>query len=332
MEKIRQHIVDTYEKRFKEIPSRVEELKRGVSEKLILRIISPGKQVIGIYNRNLKENRAFLEFTKAFSSVNLKIPEILHIEKGYELYFISNAGRNTLFDYIRTGPRREYLLRLYRMALRDLIDFQFYGRDLINLRYCYETKYFDKSQILFDIKRFYKYFVTKFLNAEFDISERKISEIISPKILGRNNFFMYRDFQPRNIVKNRQNLYYLDYQSGRIGPPQYDLASFLYSGSIDVTPSERKELVHYYYLKSNKKLHDNDEKFVDGFEYFALLRLMQVLGSYCYSGFERGMYETMSKIPKAVKNLNTIVVQESELNRLIGFVNESYLTRISKRR
>jgi len=332
LEKIRQYIVDTYEKRFKEIPSRVEELKRGVSEKLILRITSQRKKVIGIFNRNLKENRAFLEFTKAFSRLNLKIPEILHVEKGCELYFISNAGRSTLYDYIRTGPRRDYLMRLYRMALRDLIDFQYYGKDIINLKYCYETKYFDRSQILFDIKRFYKYFVAKFLNAEFEITEKKISKIISPRILDRNNFFMYRDFQPRNIVKNRHGLYYLDYQSGRIGPPQYDLASFLYSGSIDVTPAERSELVNYYYLKSNKKLHNNDKKFIAGFEYFAILRLMQVLGSYCYSGFERGIYETMSKIPKAVKNLKTIAVREPELNRLIRFVNDAYITRISKRR
>lgn len=332
MEKIRQHIVDTYVKRFKEVPLRVEELKRGVSEKLILRISSPGKKVIGVFNKNLKENRAFLEFTKSFSRVSLKIPEILHVEKGCELYFISNAGRNTLYDYIRTGPRRKELMGFYRMALRDLIDFQFYGRDIIDLRYCYETKYFDRTQILFDIKRFYKYFVSKFLDAEFSTSEKRISEIISPKILNRYNFFMYRDFQPRNIVKNKRSLYYLDYQSGRIGPPQYDLASFLYSGSIDVTPSEREELVHYYYFKADKKLHNNDKKFIAGFEYFALLRLMQVLGSYCYSGFERGMFETMSKIPKAVKNLNAIGVKETELKKLIRFVNDSYSTRTSKRR
>jgi aminoglycoside/choline kinase family phosphotransferase len=332
MEKIRANIISAYTHHFKNEPVRVEEIKRGVSEKLILRLIGKKKTVIGIYNKYVKENIAFIEFTNSFKVKKLKVPEILHVENGKEIYFISHLGKSTLFDYIKRSPDRKNLLRVYRKVLLDLIDFQFYGRDLIDLQYCYETQFFDRHQIAYDIKRFYDYFLKKHVGVKFRIKKEKIIDLLIPKVLDTKLFFMYRDFQPRNIIKNGKELFYIDYQSGRLGPPQYDLTSFLYSGSIDIKQSERKELINYYFRKSHRKLDLDEKEFFKSIKYFALLRLMQVLGSYCFSGYAKGKKDVMDKIPTAIKNFRTLKFEELLLDKFQKLVLETYTIHTSKHR
>ncbi len=257
---------------------------------------------------------------------------MLYADKSSSIYFVTDAGRRTLYDYICTNPGRDKLIDYYKKAIRDLIDFQEYGKNLIDLKYCYETKYFDEKQIQYDINRFLNYFAGKYLRKKCPSSASDIMRSLIPRIRRQENYFMYRDFQPRNIIKNGRELYYLDYQSGRLGPPQYDLVSFLYSGSIDIKETERKALIGYYYTKAAGRLNFDEVTFKTDFKYFVLLRIMQILGSYCFSGFERGMTGTLKKIPKAVKNLKRLEFDEPELKKLKKFVIDSYTTRISKRR
>jgi len=94
---------------------------------------------------------------------------------------------------------------------------------------------------------------------------------------------MYRDFQPRNIMIKNQKLYYIDYQSGRKGPLQYDLSSFLYSGSIQLTKQQRKKLFEYYIGKLSEKISINKNLFIQNFYIISVARLLQMLGSYGYS-------------------------------------------------
>ncbi|MDD5361604.1 MAG: phosphotransferase [Ignavibacteria bacterium] len=332
MEKIRENIITAYSSHFKSAPVKIEEIKRGVSEKLILRLVGEKNTVVGIYNKYVKETTAFIEFTKSFAARKLKVPDVLHIENNKEIYFITHLGKFTLYDYIKKSPNRKTLMSVYRKVLQDLIDFQFYGRDLIDLQYCYETQFFDRHQISYDINRFYHYFLDKCLCINPIIKKEEVLDLLVPKILDTRLFFMYRDFQPRNIIKQGNNLFYVDYQSGRLGPPQYDLISFLYSGSIDVTQKERKELINYYYAKSHGKLGLDEKNFYENLKYFALLRIMQILGSYCYSGYVKGKKDVMKKIPKAIRNLKTLKFDEPALSRLQKSVIKSYTTRISKHR
>ncbi|MCE1165075.1 MAG: phosphotransferase [Bacteroidetes bacterium] len=332
MKKVRKRIIRAFEEHFGETPVKICELKKGVSEKLILRLATERDSVIGVYNRSIPENKAFIAFTNAFSGADLKTPSILHSGADGRIYFVSDVGSRTLYEYIISGPPRATLMNYYKKAVRDLIDFQEFGKDLIDLRHCYETKYFDERQILYDINRFFNYFLKKYLNKNFHYSSDEILEAVMPHISRQESYFMYRDFQPRNIIKNGRELYYLDYQSGRMGPPQYDLVSFLYSGSIDITDRERKNMVQYYLKKAKDRLNFDEKSFTEGFRYFVMLRLLQILGSYCYSGLEKGLTDTLKKIPKAVRNIQKLNFEEKVLNDLKEFIVNSYIIHISERR
>lgn len=326
-----ENILQTYENNFSEDFRGYEQLKSGVSDKLIIRIRTSGNNVIGIYNSFSKENITFLEFTKVFSVLGLNVPRILYVSDDFKIYFLNDLGANTLYDIIKCTNDRQKLVLVYRKALENLIKFQYYGKQKIDFSFCFETREFDKEQIYLDTDKFEMFYVDKFLNCKSKFHKDSfINNILNHTVKVSDNYFMYRDFQPRNIVYNNDDLYFVDYQSGRLGPPQYDLISFLYSGSIDVTPNERKELSKFYFTEFGKYSNTDKNALMATLDYFALLRIIQVLGSYCYSFYMKGNKDILKKIPTAISNLETLKLEDKNLRIVQEFILESHFTHTSK--
>jgi aminoglycoside/choline kinase family phosphotransferase len=320
-----------YDKHFTDGLNDYEQLKSGVSDKLILRLKTTGKSIIGIYNSYSKENITFLEFTKVFDSLGLNVPKILYVSDDFKVYFLSDLGENTLFDSIKIIKNRESLISLYEKALEYLIKFQYFGKQKINFSYCFETRVFDKEQIYLDTSKFESFYIDKFLNSKSKFHKDSfINNILNVTVKVSDNYFMYRDFQPRNIVHNNDDLYFVDYQSGRLGPPQYDLISFLYSGSISITQEERNLLSGFYFDEFSKYEKIDKAKQLESLDYFALLRIIQVLGSYCYSYFEKGNKKILDKIPTAIENLKTLKLQDKNLKLVQKFILDSHFIHTSK--
>ncbi len=324
-------ILDKYSKNFSETCTGYAQLKSGVSDKLIIRLKSSNDSVIGIYNSYTRENITFLEFTKVFQELGLNVPAILYVSDDFKVYFLSDLGEKTLYDSINSIKDRELLISLYKKALQYLIRFQIYGKQKINFSHCFETRIFDKEQIYLDTDKFELYYIDKFLNSKSKFHKDSfINNILKETIKVSENYFMYRDFQPRNIVYNNNDLFFVDYQSGRLGPPQYDLISFLYSGSIDITLDERDLLSRYYIDEFYRYKKINKDKFFESLDYFALLRIIQVLGSYCYSYIGKGNKNIINKIPKAINNLKTLKLEDKNLKLVQEFILDSHFIHTSK--
>lgn len=304
-------------------------LKGGVSDKIIVRIFSKKNNVIGVYNSNIKENTAFIGFTNIFNNIKLNVPKILYVSDNRKIYFVSDLGVKTLFDCLKDFNDRNKLLTVYKNVINHLIKFQILGKIHLDFNLCYETKTFDKEQIELDVNKFKTFFLRRFLLENGKVLNNKIIEqILDLTINVSDNYFMYRDFQPRNIIYNNDDLYFVDYQSGRLGPPQYDLISFLYSGSIDITPEERSIIADYYYEEFNKSVYIDREKFLESLDYFALLRIIQVLGSYCFSYYDKNNTSVINKIPTAINNLKALKLN-NDLNKFRKIILEKYSTRTS---
>jgi len=324
-------ILNAYKDNFDEVITGYEHLKKGVSDKIIIRIKSANSSVIGIYNSFTRENITFLEFTKIFAGLGLNVAKVIYVSDDFKVYFLSDLGEKTMFETIQSFKERETLILLYKKALKYLIDFQILGKRKINFTYCYETRVFDKEQIFLDTDKFELYYINKFLNAKNKFHKDSfINNILKVTVKNSENYFMYRDFQPRNIVYNNNDLFFVDYQSGRLGPPQYDLISFLYSGSIDITPDERNTLSHYFIDEFSKYEKINRDFFLESLDYFALLRIIQVLGSYCFSYFGKENKNTVEKIPVAIDNLKTLNLQDKNLKLVQEFILDSHFIHTSK--
>jgi aminoglycoside/choline kinase family phosphotransferase len=126
---------------------------------------------------------------------------------------------------------------------------------------------------------------------------------------------MYRDFQARNIIIKDNQPHFIDYQGGRKGPLQYDLASLLYQAKANIPENIRIELIDFYLLEVNKVLPVNSEKFIKFFNAFSLIRILQTLGAYGLRGLVEGKSHFIESIGPALSNLALVMVKTNILNQ-----------------
>jgi aminoglycoside/choline kinase family phosphotransferase len=289
---------------------KIEHLKADASNRKIYRLIAGYNTCVAVWNENVPENKAFIGFSKGFKQGGLNVPEIYNESGDVKFYLLEDLGDTTLFKAKENFKLQDstYIFH-YRLALKHLKEFQHKGLHHIDLDLCYETKEFDLQQMKMDEEKFSNYYLSyfdepakyeKILTPAFDYVNSKL-------ITADNNFFMFRDFQPRNIMLKNETLYFIDYQSGRKGPIYYDLASFLYSGSIDLTEEEREFLIKSYL--NDIKYKTDKKEFAEMFKFFVLIRLIQVLGSYGYTYFQKKEKKYMEKIGKALVNMKSLLGQ-----------------------
>ncbi|MGE5447552.1 MAG: phosphotransferase, partial [Bacteroidales bacterium] len=144
-----------------------------------------------------------------------------------------------------------------------------------------------------------------------------------------NNYFLYRDFQSRNIMLKDGKVYFIDYQGGRKGALQYDLASLLYDAKANIPEEERAELLEFYLQELAKYKTVDREKFISLFDGYVLIRIMQAMGAYGFRGFFEKKKHFLKSIPFALKNLqillkkSTIEVKLPELMKVLREVSQS---------
>lgn len=327
MENIHKVLSKLFEEIFSEIPKEINSITGGVSDRKIYRLISDNHTSIGIYNKKIKENIAFIEFTKTFRKHNLNVPEIYIKSSDSKFYLEEDLGNKSLFNVIiEKKIPRSFILSLFEKTLKDLVKFQVAGKDDINYSYCYETKNFDKYQVEYDFNKFWKYYYLKFVkNSTGKKIKSKTLDFLTDKLMNKSKkLFMYRDFQPRNVMVRNNMLYYIDYQSGRKGSPEYDVASLLFSGSHDLTCEERHYLLNFYIKELRKKISYNKNEFIYNYYYFVIIRLLQVLGSYGYSFFRKKDNNMLLKMRKAKINIRSILpkIKDEVLREFLMIVSE----------
>ncbi len=306
--------------------STIVTLKTDSSERKIYRLAHENISCVAVHNDHIEENVAYVSFSESFHNAGLPVPKILAVSDDSDYYLVEDLGDDTLFK-ITKSLNEESLAGFHTDALNDLVMFQTIGKTAIDFSNCYPSITFDRSIISNDIEKFREYFLPKIKYLKMsDLASNRITDILV-EIADRNNrgFFMYRDFQPRNIMVRDNELYYIDFQSGMKGASQYDLASFLYSGSISLEEEQRKILAKSYCHAFSYQTGISEDEFMEDFGEFVFLRLLQVLGSYSYVHHKKQKDDTLKKIPKALNNLSLALgrIRNSHLKDFAADVIES---------
>jgi aminoglycoside/choline kinase family phosphotransferase len=304
-------------------------LSASGSSRRYFRLRGATHSCIGTEASDVRENEAFFAFSRHFGAKQMPVPELYAVADDRKHYLQQDLGDQTLYGLLYEKKRQgggfdAEMLALYRQALADLAALQVAGRD-IDFRLAYPREAFDRRSILWDLN-YFKYFFLKLNHIDFDeeLLENDFERLAEHLLAADCTYFLYRDFQGRNImIAPSKKLYYIDYQGGRRGAAQYDVASLLYSAKSDIPETIRTELLNHY-LDVRGLRGDERRQWLDHFWAYLLVRILQTLGAYGYRGlFERKPY-FIESIPLALNNLRRLTEDHHptsdmpELDRVIS--------------
>ena len=297
-------------------------LSGGGSNRHYYRLRSASRQCVGAIGESVRENEAFFTISRHLYDKGIPVPQIYAIDPTRRCYLQQDLGDETLYLHLFEKKRQgggfdAEMLSLYKPALADLATIQIAGRDL-DFSVAFPRAEFDRRAMLWDLN-YFKYYFLKLAYIPFDEErlENDFNNFIDFLLQADTSFFVYRDFQSRNIMIHDGTLYYIDYQGGRRGAAQYDAASLLYSAKSDIPQPARTELLQYYLDKllgrSNPAPTPLQPTPFDKATWYAhfwgyvMIRIMQAMGAYGYRGyFERKPY-FLESIPLAISNLRWVV-------------------------
>lgn len=280
----------------------------GGSGRAIVRLSGPAGSAIGILYPIREENVAFLEFSRHFRRHGLPVPEIYEEDLASDAYLEEDLGDTTLFEFLSDNRAGEDIspavLDTYRKVVATLPRFQIEaGRDL-NYKVCYPRSSFDRQSIAWDLN-YFKYYFLRLAGISFSEQalENDFNRLTKLLLAVPHDYFLYRDFQSRNIMLRDGQPYFLDYQGGRRGALQYDIASLLYDGKADLPPTVRQELLDHYLDCLAEFIPVDRAAFMEHYYAYVYVRIMQALGAYGFRGFYERKAHFLQSVPYALKNL-----------------------------
>lgn len=271
-------------------PKAMKKLTGSGSNRSYYRLTGNNTSVIGTIGENLRETAAFLYFSEHFRQHGLHVPAILAKKEKENIYLQEDLGDTSLFELMEKGKKdndlAENIRNFYKQSVEELIRFQLDGAKGLDYSRCYPKDTFDQQSMMWDLN-YFKYYFLKHSGVDYDEAdlEHDFALLADYLLKADSNYFMYRDFQARNILVHDEKIWFIDYQGGRKGALQYDLASLLFQAKANLSPQFRDEILSHYLIQLSKRMTISKKKFIDHYYGFVLIRMLQVLGAYGYRGF-----------------------------------------------
>ena len=277
-----------------------------------------GRSVIRVVGTNRDENRAFLYMARHFHALGLPVPEVLWVSEDEMSYTQEDLGDTLLFDAIKhgreTGSFSQEEHTLLERTLRALAHVQVEGAKDFDWSVCFPVPEMDERSIRWDLN-YFKYCFLKGTKIEFsepkleDDFDRLVTNLLAT-IDDQQPTFLYRDCQSRNVMIKDGQPYFIDFQGGRRGPTQYDVASFLWQAKANIPQTLRDELIEAYLDEMstlNSQLSTLNWK--SALPHFVLFRTLQVLGAYGYRGYFERKEHFLNSVPMAIRNMQEVMAE-----------------------
>jgi aminoglycoside/choline kinase family phosphotransferase len=287
---------------FEEKASRFLALPQSGSSRKNYIVENSKRKYVVTYNSNISENHAFFYFSDVFSELNLNTPQIFKINQAQNLYIQSYLGESTLSEVIEKEGESERVKMLVQKSLQSLFKLQKSTENKIDFTKTFEYKSYNEYPILNDLF-YFKNFFADVLELPYRKS-KLISEFLELVKLLENLYpkgLMLRDFQARNIMVNKDEVYFIDYQAAMEGPLMYDVVSFLFQAKANFSDDFKNEMLDFYInLWQNE---DVEKQLHNSLKPLQLIRFLQVLGAYGFRGLVQQKSHFIASIDKGVQNI-----------------------------
>ena len=334
MDHINEDISELFAGYSKESILSINKIPQSGSIRIYFRILTATKSYIATHGINIKENLSFIRFSRHFKSKQCPVPEIYAVNIEGTIYIQEDFGDISLLDRLEQEGYTDSVFNLFRQSLKELAHLQIQGDAGLDYEnWTLTSSEFGKQAIMSDLL-YFKYYFLYTLQLPYD-KEKLIAdfETFSAKLGdAEHKYFMFRDFQSRNILVKDEKVYFIDYQGGMKGALQYDVASLLWQAKAELNEAWKQGLMEYYMDCVETELGSpfTKKEFVQHYQGYVLIRLMQVLGAYGFRGlFERKAHFLVS-IPLGLKNLRSFLHQFTmekvpEFERILNLIVEDHI-------
>jgi len=250
-----------------------------------------------------RENISYLKIGEHLFEKGVPVACIYRYDLDHGWFIMEDLGQKDLQEIALSTDNS---LNIYKRVIELLIRIQLDGREDFDPEWCYQSKRYDRSVMEFESD----YFLTYYLAS-----------------LADNNFFLHRDFQSRNLMINRGRIGVIDWQGGRLGPLQYDLASLLIDPYVGLNKDDRMLLYDYYLKLLEERLPGMSDTFTRYYPHLAIQRNLQILGAFSYLSKIQGKDRFLAYISPALRSLAGLLEEVDDpelypLQRLIEKIVE----------
>lgn len=296
---------DLFQSYFHQVPIEIVTLPQAGSDRTYYRLTDGTHSAIGAVNHDKKENDIFIYLSRHFKSKGVNVPEVYGVSEDGLIYLQEDLGVTALYDLVKGKPFNKEVEDLYKKTLSALLNLQIDGAQNFDFNICYPVQVFDRTSMFWDLNSF-KYYFARPLRVLFHEPslQRDFHKLTKWLLEEPCQYFMMRDCQSRNVMIKEGTPYFIDFQGGRKGALQYDVASLLWQAGAQIPMEKRAELLEYYIQEVQKRIPDLDvEAFRNRYYGYLLIRMLQVLSAYGFRGLFEGRSHFLESIPPALKNV-----------------------------
>lgn len=227
----------------------------------------------------------YIALQRHLSRAGVAVPKVYDVIG--ELIIAEDLGRGSLKNRMKKYPAQA--ARYYSLAIAALVKFQIDGLAgaPVNRRY-------DRPHIRWEQDYFKTFFLKQLCREpdraiagiETDLDRLAADTAAACRLLKK--CLMHRDFQSTNIFIKNNRARIIDFQSARIGPPSYDLASLLRDPYVNLPAALEKKLSGYYLRCLQEKTAIGREEFAAAYRVTAVQRHLQTLGAFANLALNKG--------------------------------------------
>lgn len=294
----------------------IEKIPQSGSDRLYFRIYTADRSFIATYGKNIRENNTFIYFSKHFRSRGCPVPEILAVNNDSTIYIQEDFGDISLLNKLDELGKSDEVYALFQSSLKQLAHLQIAGDENLDYNKCITSKEFGRQAIMSDLL-YFKYYFLDTLQVPYDKEKllEEYEQLAGYLTKTGYKYFMFRDFQSRNIMIENGNVHFIDFQGGMKGALQYDVASMLWQARAELPEEWKVSLLNYYIDCAEEKLNTTIDRdnFIGQYNGYVLIRLLQVLGAYGFRGLFERKAIFLTSIPLGLKNLKSFLSNSSGL-------------------
>ncbi len=294
-----------------DLPFSSELLPLSGSARKYYRIAGDAGTVIGCIGTNAAENRAFLTIAGKFEAAGLHAPHIYAVSDDGMCCLQEDLGDGQLFELLKPAVGDASYSREQLDWIHDTIALlpavQFKVGEGLDWNVCFPDREFNSRMVNFDIN-YFKYDFLKLTGLEFSeiLLQDDFDRLVADSVDFEGDTFMYRDFQARNIMIKDGEPCFIDFQGGRRGPVQYDLASFLWNAGTHFPKAMRENLEDVYMASLSEFTRVSEADFRRRYRLITLVRLLQETGAYGFRGIVERKQLFIDCFPGVLRSLHEL--------------------------